>query len=217
MMKLRHLLLAMVVAMGTLGMTTQAQAKKKVFNFYENYGAKKVHKNYASKKAYPLKKTFRFKNSNYKIRLNNLYIYQVSNQNAKYATWAKVTGTAYNNSDAGFYRFGRNSMDGISNYNLVGFENTMKSNFIFSAKNSKSNHMLVNVTYQNAITAGPNSASSYLKPHQKSHFEMLLYSRKRVTKVGKIELSFATVAYEGPKADKLVTGIYDGRQKLNLK
>ncbi|WP_203638317.1 hypothetical protein [Levilactobacillus wangkuiensis] len=217
MMKWRSLLLAGIVAMGTLGMATQAQAKQKVFNLYQNYGAQKTHKAYSSKKAYPLKKTFTFKNSAYKIRLNNLYVYQVASKKAKYATWAKVTGTAYNNSDDGFYRFGRNVMGGISNYNLVGFENTMTSNFIFSAKNSKSKHMLVNVTPKQGITAGPNSASSYLKPHQKSQFEMLLYSRKKVTKVGKIELSFATLAYEGPKADKVVNGIYDGRQKLNLK
>lgn len=217
MMKFRQWLVVGVVVLGTLGMATQAQAKKKYFNFYESYGAKKTHKVFSSKKSYPLKKTFTFKNSAYKIRLNNLYIYQVANPKAKYATWAKVTGTAYNNSNAGFYRFGQNTMNGISNYNLIGFENTMTSDFIFSAKHSKSQNMLVNVTYRNAITAGPNSASSYLKPHHKSHFEMLLYSRKRVTKVGKIDLSFATVAYEGPQSDKVVAGVYDGRQKLNLK
>lgn len=182
-------IIAVMVALFGIGLVTNSvSAHAAYFNYYQNNQPKKLHKTYTSKKSYSVKKTFTF-NTNYKLKVNNVYLYQVSKKHSNYPTWAKITGTAYNNTDNGYYRFGAiSAFDGIvTNYvgELYPVSSTVPNHFAFSQATSLSPKMF-NIKSNGTYT-------DFLGPHKSEKFELLLHSKKAVTKQGETSLRVNTI------------------------
>jgi len=181
--------IALVLALsaaGFVGLNANVQASASHFNTYKNNGAKTVHKTYISKKKYSLNKTFKM-STGYKLKIKNIYVYQVPKSSSNYKTWMKVTGTAINSSKNGSFRFGAVNNIGLTNTALAGLAST-PTNFLFSCSTSKSPKMLSSIVGR----AADLSTSNYLGANKKGNFELLFHSKKQVKKVGNADLFVGT-------------------------
>lgn len=176
-----------VLGFGIVSIQGTTEAHASYFNYYQNNKPKKYHKTYTSKKTYKINKTYSFNGvsgGSYKLKVKNLYVYQVSKKNSAYATWAKVTGTAYNNNVTDSYRFGEINMYGP----IPGKAATISTNtynFSFSQSTSYSPKML-------SPLKGV-STSGFLKAHSSESYELLMHTKKQHTKIGKATLTLKTI------------------------
>lgn len=194
----RSLVMTGLLTLGLLGSAPSAQAKSHYFNTYR-HNNQKVHKRYTSKKSYNFNKTFTFAHHD-KLKMSHVYVYQVAKKDSKYRTWVKITGTASNQGSHGKFRFGRDSLNGLTTAGIAGFTDTTL-NFTFSPATSKSPRMLSTVTNPQNVT------SNGLAPHKSEHFELLLHAKQPVKKLGKVTFH-VRVATPGQ--------LYQGQSSLNL-
>ncbi|HIW71398.1 MAG TPA: hypothetical protein H9875_02100 [Candidatus Levilactobacillus faecigallinarum] len=172
------------VAASLMGAPHVAQANQQYFNVYQD-NAKKQHKVYTSKKRYDFKQTFTF-DQDYQLKMRHVYVYQVAKKQSRYRTWMKVTGTATNRSKHGEFRFGRYSINGVTNRNVVVLKDT-SLNFVFSPGTSKSPQMLSTIVNHEDYT------DNGLRHGKSEKFELLLHSKKPVKRVGRVLFHIRTV------------------------
>lgn len=184
--KFRMIALLTLSLVSLLMLSVNVNASAKHFNYFQNNGAKTLHKTYTSKKVYKINKTMKMA-SGYKLKVKNIHVYQVAAKKSAYRTWMKVTGTAYNKSNNGSFRFGTTNMAGLTSNSLIGLSNTATP-FSFSYATSKSPKMLSNITG----SAANKSTKVFLGANHSESFQLLLHSKRSVSPIGKANLFIST-------------------------
>ncbi|WP_251946834.1 hypothetical protein [Levilactobacillus brevis] len=178
--------LALLFVASFVGLINTSVASASYFNTYKNNGTRTIHKIYSSKKKYILNKTLTM-DTKYKLKVRNIYIYQVPKSRSNYKTWMKVTGMAYNNSKQGSFRFGAVNNIGLTNNSLAGLADTATP-FYFSFSTSKSPKMLSTIVGKAANT----NTFHYLGANHSENFELLFHSKSSVKKIGKANFFIGT-------------------------